>query len=131
MLKREEITIRMDGRGRALDNIFVERLWRSVKHEDVYLKGYASLGELTIGLVDYFAFLMVSVLISPWAIRPQHGLPNRSRGGAMIVHRGGSLPATSPFHPLAPENPSISNRGSAEPLRMNQTIQLKPTPVLS
>ena len=36
-LKREGITISMDGRGRAFDNIFVERLWRSLKHEDVYL----------------------------------------------------------------------------------------------
>lgn len=39
MLKREGVRISMDGRGRALDNIFVERLWRNVKHEDVYLKG--------------------------------------------------------------------------------------------
>lgn len=40
VLKREEVLISMDGRGRAFDNIFVERLWRNVKHEDVYLKGY-------------------------------------------------------------------------------------------
>lgn len=46
----------MDGRGRAFDNIFVERLWRSVKYEDVYIRGYASLGELTVGLADYFQF---------------------------------------------------------------------------
>jgi putative transposase len=39
------IAVSMDGRGRALDNIFVERLWRTVKHEDVYIKGYASLPE--------------------------------------------------------------------------------------
>jgi putative transposase len=43
VLKRENIAISMDGRGRAFDNIFVERLWRSVKHEDVYLKGYTSM----------------------------------------------------------------------------------------
>jgi putative transposase len=36
VLKREGIVISMDGRGRAFDNIFVERLWRSVKHEDIY-----------------------------------------------------------------------------------------------
>ena len=46
----------MDGRGRALDNIFVERLWRSVKHEDVYLKGYGTLPELLLGLTEYFVF---------------------------------------------------------------------------
>lgn len=56
VLKRAGITISMDGRGRAFDNIFVERLWRSVKHEDVYLKGYASMGELMVGLAEYFAF---------------------------------------------------------------------------
>jgi putative transposase len=44
----------MDGRGRYLDNIFVERLWRSVKHEDVYLKEYATVPALTAGLDDYF-----------------------------------------------------------------------------
>lgn len=43
VLKREGAAISMDGRGRALDNIFVERLWRNVKHEDVYLKGYANM----------------------------------------------------------------------------------------
>ena len=56
LLKREGVVISMDGRGRAFDNIFVERLWRSVKHEDVYLKGYATMGELRVGLAEYFAF---------------------------------------------------------------------------
>ena len=56
VLKREEIAISMDGRGRAFDNIFVERLWRSVKHEDVYLNGYAQMGDLMVGLAKYFAF---------------------------------------------------------------------------
>ena len=56
VLLDQGITISMDGRGRALDNIFVERLWRSVKHEDVYLKGYATVAELTRGLAEYFAF---------------------------------------------------------------------------
>ena len=48
------ISISMDGRGRALDNIFVERLWRSVKHEDIYLKGYSTATELQCGLKKYF-----------------------------------------------------------------------------
>jgi len=56
VLKREGVVISMDGRGRAFDNIFVERLWRNVKHEDVYLKGYATMGELMVGLRKYFAF---------------------------------------------------------------------------
>jgi putative transposase len=56
VLKREGVVISMDGRGRVFDNIFVERLWRNVKHEDVYLKGYASMEELMVGLAKYFVF---------------------------------------------------------------------------
>ena len=50
------IRISMDGRGRALDNIFVERLWRSVKYEEVYLQDYASMPEAVAGLRTYFRF---------------------------------------------------------------------------
>ncbi len=50
------IRISMDGRGRALDNIFVERLWRSVKYEEVYLKDYQSVTEAVSNLRDYFTF---------------------------------------------------------------------------
>lgn len=50
------IGISMDGRGRALDNIFVERLWRSVKYEDIYLKQYESVPSLERGLQNYFDF---------------------------------------------------------------------------
>jgi putative transposase len=56
VLKREGIAISMDGRGRAFDNIFVERLWRNVKYEDVYLKAYETIAELTAGLTKYFVF---------------------------------------------------------------------------
>ena len=56
VLKENGVTISMDGRGRAYDNIFVERLWRRVKHEDVHLNGYATMGELMLGLAKYFAF---------------------------------------------------------------------------
>jgi putative transposase len=46
----------MDGRGRYLDNVFVERLWGSVKHEDVYLHGYEAVPDLERGLGRYFGF---------------------------------------------------------------------------
>jgi putative transposase len=46
----------MDGRGRALDNIFVERLWRSVQYERVYLKEWRTVREANAGLRDYFEF---------------------------------------------------------------------------
>jgi putative transposase len=50
------IRFSMDGRGRALDNIFVERLWRSVKYEDVYLNDYQDVREARVGLESYFRF---------------------------------------------------------------------------
>ena len=80
----------MDGRGRAFYNIFVDRLWRSVKHEDVYLYGYATMGELLIGLAKYFVFYNEE--------RPHQSLGNAPPtavyetgvgGGAMIVDKFG------------------------------------------
>lgn len=55
-LKREEINISMDGKGRAIDNIFIERLWRSVKYEHVYLHAYENGNSLWHGLERYFHF---------------------------------------------------------------------------
>lgn len=55
-LATRDIAISMDGRGRALDNVFVERLWRSVKYEEVYLKDYADGWEAEAGLREYFYF---------------------------------------------------------------------------
>ena len=55
-LLEKQILISMDGRGRALDNIFVERLWRTVKYEDIYLNDYGSVLELEKGLDKYFRF---------------------------------------------------------------------------
>lgn len=54
MLGSQGIRISMDGRGRWVDNVFVERLWRSVKYEDVYLKAYETIGDVRRGLRDYF-----------------------------------------------------------------------------
>jgi putative transposase len=55
-LEEAGVAISMDGRGRVLDNIFVERLWRTVKYEDIYIKGYATVAELEAGLAEYFWF---------------------------------------------------------------------------
>ena len=55
-LLTKEIQISWDSRGRALDNIFVERLWRSVKYEEVYLKDYRNVPEAIAGLKRYFEF---------------------------------------------------------------------------
>jgi putative transposase len=106
VLLREGITISMDGRGRAFDNIFVERLWRSVKHEDVYLNGYATMGELLVGLSKYFAFYN--------AERPHQGLghqtpdavyANAAGGGALIVDKYGP-PKSVPIAPAVDKAPA-------------------------
>lgn len=60
----------MDGKGWALDNIFVERLWRSVKYEEVYLKQYQCMQEAKAGLADYFRFYNHQ--------RPHQALENRT-----------------------------------------------------
>ena len=128
VLKREEITISMDGRGRAYDNIFVERLWRSVKHENVYLNGYATMGELLLGLSKYF--------VEYNGDRPHQALGNKtpdevyqsaSGGGAMIVDKYGAkegLPVALRSSGTAFRKDSLEktlgiefkNRGSAEQL---------------
>ena len=55
-LKKRGIAISMDGRGRALDNVFVERLWRTVKYEEVYLRDYHRVRDARQGLTSYFGF---------------------------------------------------------------------------
>ena len=67
---QQDIQISMDGRGRALDNVFIERLWRSVKYEDIYLRDYADGLELHAGLRCYFRFYNHK--------RPHSALENRT-----------------------------------------------------
>ena len=56
VLIKAGVQISMDGRGRWMDNVFIERLWRSLKYEDIYLKGYADGRQARAGIGDYFAF---------------------------------------------------------------------------
>lgn len=55
-LSSNGIKISMDGKGRWMDNVFIERLWKSVKYEDIYLKAYGSMAEVKNGLSQYFKF---------------------------------------------------------------------------
>jgi len=98
VLKREGIVISMDGRGRALDNIFVERLWRSVKHEDVYLKGYATIAELTLGLAEYFAYYNGE--------RPHQSLGNRTPNAVYADGKGGGASIPDHFGGARGEGPA-------------------------
>ena len=55
-LAAADIRISMDGRGRWMDNVFIERLWRSLKHEDIYLKGYSDGREARAGIGEWMNF---------------------------------------------------------------------------
>ncbi len=70
VLKDHEVTISMDGKARWIDNVFVERLWRSVKYEDVYLRAYETPAALRAGLDKYFRFYNTR--------RPHTGLDRRT-----------------------------------------------------
>jgi len=108
VLKREQITISMDGRGRAFDNIFVERLWRNVKYEDIYLNGYATVDELLVGLSKYFVLYNSE--------RPHQSLRDKtpdevytsaSGGGAMIIDKYAEKADTADLGSCQkPENPN-------------------------
>ena len=69
-LKEAGVRVSMDGRGRALDNVFVERLWRTVKYEHIYLHEYALVPELERGLGQYFAFYNQERLHQSLSYRP-------------------------------------------------------------
>ena len=56
VLRTHEIQISMDGTGRWRDNVFVERLWRSVKYEEIYLHAYETVSDVRAGLTRYFTF---------------------------------------------------------------------------
>lgn len=56
VLKSQDVAISMDGRGRAIDNVMIERLWRTVKYEEVYLKSYESGADCHKGLATYFDY---------------------------------------------------------------------------
>ncbi len=111
VLKANEITISMDGRGRALDNIFVERLWRNVKHEDVYLKGYATMPALLLGLTEYFALYNTA--------RPHQSLGYATPDQVYRTASGGGARIVDKY--IKTEKASLEkeqNRGSAVPLQL-------------
>ena len=77
VLQHEGVAISMDGKGRAIDNIFVERLWRSLKYEDVYLHDYTTLADAQAGIAKWIRFYNER--------RPHQTLDNRT---PMEVYRG-------------------------------------------
>jgi putative transposase len=88
ILLSNQIKISMDGRGRVFDNIFTERLWRTLKYEDIYLKGYASVAELLIGLTAYFSFYNTERFHQALADRtPDEVYVSGKNGGALIIQK--------------------------------------------
>ena len=83
-LEAAGVAVSRDGRGRALDNVFIERLWRSVKYEDIYIKEYELVPELVSGLTAYFRFYDED--------RPHQSLDYRTPGE---VYRAGASGALS------------------------------------
>ena len=79
VLRAAGVRISMDGRGRWMDNVFVERLWRSLKYEEVYLKAYADAGEARAGISGWIAFYN--------SLRPHQALGDRT---PMAVWREGA-----------------------------------------
>ncbi len=77
VLQRQGVAVSMDGKGRATDNIFVERLWRSLKYEDVYLRDYATLSQAQAGIANWIRFYNET--------RPHQALDNHT---PMEVFRG-------------------------------------------
>jgi putative transposase len=77
------VAVSMDGKGRWMDNVFIERLWRSLKYEDVYLKGYSTIGELEEGVGAWFE------RYNMW--RPHQSLGNQTP--AQVYERARKCPA--------------------------------------
>jgi len=117
-------------------------LWRSVKHEDVYLKGYATMGELVVGLADYFVFYN--------GVCPHQSLENETpdvvyrtaiSGGAMILDKYPRTQKEAKVETATSEKASIidvkteekqeRNRGSAVQLQVKSGVQLKLDTLLS
>jgi len=93
---------------------FVERLWRSVKYEDVYLRGYATLPELRAGLMEYFVFYNTERLRQSLDyVTPDEVYRSASGGGARIVDQFGETASTPPETQQEREH-----RGSAVPLHV-------------
>jgi len=86
ILVRAEIQISMDGKGRALDNIFVERLWRTVKHEHIYLHEYETVRELSKGLEEFFSFYNNERLHQSLGYRPPQEVHQKMIAGRHLTN---------------------------------------------
>lgn len=123
VLLKKGIVISMDGRGRALDNIFVERLWRSVKHEDVYLKGYGTLPELLLGLTEYFVFYNTERTHQSLGYdTPDQVYRTGSGGGARIVDKFSSTEKTLLEKKAKSRGSAVQLHETGDPLKLDTLL---------
>ena len=134
-LKDHGITISMDGKGRCMDNIFIERLWRSLKYESVYLHGYASVAEARAGIAAWLNFYNEERLHQAHGYRTPRQIyegqcpwtgsaaPN---GSAPLVCRVGST--NEEMLTVAPMPTGINNK-DLEIESIAVTLRLTPTPM--
>jgi putative transposase len=98
MLTAAGIRISMDGRGRRIDNVFIERLWRSLKYEDIYLKGYADGRDARAGIGEWLIFYNHQ--------RPHRALANRTPMAVWRAGVGGALGGEAGDMTLRLDNPA-------------------------
>src|SRR4051812_18129042 len=129
----------MDGKGRCMDNIFVERLWRSLKYEDIYLHAYASVAEAKAGIGDWLHFYTEERLHQAHGYRTPRqiyegqcrwiwGRSAAPNGSALLVCRACS--ANEEMLTVAPMPTGISNK-DLEIENLAVTLRLAPTPMPS
>ena len=114
MLQNHQVKISMDGKGRYRDNIFVERLWRTVKYEEVYLKAYTSTSEARRELGAYFRFYNNQ--------RPHQALGYRTP--AEVFHQVRNAPSEESKVMEAPPEQALVSLAGAAGLSLNSTSTL-------
>lgn len=140
VLKAHGIKISMDGKGRCMDNIFVERLWRSLKYEDVYLHAYTSVAEARAGIAAWLHFYNEERLHQAHGYRTPRqiyeeqcpwtsGRSAAPSGSAPLVCRAGS--ANEEMLTFAPMPTGINNNKDLEIENIAVTLRLAPTSVPS
>jgi len=135
VLEAHGIRISMDGKGRVFDNIFVERLWRSVKYEEVYLKDYCSVPDARRNLDAYFPFYnnerphQALGYLTPWEVYQSGALPPNPRSLSLsgipdgLERNGPDITPSPSVHPPAPALGSLSS-GALSSARARTEYQL-------
>jgi putative transposase len=138
VLKAHGIRISMDGKGRCMDNIFVERLWRSLKYEDIYLHAYASVAEARAGIAAWLHFYNEERLHQAHGYRTPRQIYEEQcpwTSGRSAAPNGSASPAsrarsgTGEMLTFAPMTTGISNNKDLEIENIAVTLRFAPTPM--